>query len=166
MAPPTPSARISHPPTSSPKAKKRRTKSPPAPTIFLRGFVPVRGDPEYPEARQATGDNQPYWFREERMYDPSLYEHQVHMGWSTSISRADLREPTTTSLEKARAKQAGRPHSTTAPKKNVGMKDKRQGKKDVGEKGDSEKNIRPSIETAAKTKTGASEEKEGPFTSK
>ncbi|KAH7388695.1 hypothetical protein BKA66DRAFT_460536 [Pyrenochaeta sp. MPI-SDFR-AT-0127] len=46
--------------------------------IYLRGFFPLRGDPEYEQARKVTGDNQPYWFTEERIggYDTGGYVRQ------------------------------------------------------------------------------------------
>ncbi|KAG9186795.1 hypothetical protein G6011_09903 [Alternaria panax] len=43
---------------------RRRTSSPPAPTIYLTGFRCHAADPEYAYAKDKTEDDQPYWFEQ------------------------------------------------------------------------------------------------------
>ncbi|KAL1792222.1 hypothetical protein ACET3X_009973 [Alternaria dauci] len=56
-------APTSFPPLPS-SVSQRRTRYPPAPTIYLTGFRCHISDPEYNYAREMTGEIQPYWFEE------------------------------------------------------------------------------------------------------
>ncbi|CAO2650631.1 Nn.00g019230.m01.CDS01 [Neocucurbitaria sp. VM-36] len=83
----------------------RRTHSPPTPVIHLRGFVAQRLDPEYEEARKATGNSEPYWFQEELVIPRS------HSDYDTGSLKSQMEEMTEGIFEeeeiKARTKRRG-----------------------------------------------------------
>lgn len=66
------------------------------PVIYLRGFFPLRGDPEYEEARAATKNSEPYWFTEElvnmqgtRKHIGMRYEEETFAGESEMGTQDD-----------------------------------------------------------------------------
>ncbi|KAL6706466.1 hypothetical protein ACN47E_005405 [Coniothyrium glycines] len=52
-------------PASAHKNRERRDSSP-APTIYLTGFICGQSNTEYDDAKAATGNDHPYWFREDQ----------------------------------------------------------------------------------------------------
>jgi hypothetical protein len=66
----------SFPRTLHPSTFHRRKPSPPAPTIYLKGFSCIASDSEYQFARKVTGNVQPYWFEES--YDNPDYFDDAH----------------------------------------------------------------------------------------
>jgi hypothetical protein len=77
----------SFPRTLQPTTSHRRKPSPPAPTIYLKGFSCIASDSEYQFARKVTGNVQPYWFEES--YDNPDYFDDAHRRAAAKRLRRD-----------------------------------------------------------------------------
>jgi hypothetical protein len=77
----------SFPRTIQQKTSLRRNPSPPAPTIYLKGFSCIASDSEYQFARKVTGNVQPYWFEES--YDNPDYFDDAHRRAAAKSLRQD-----------------------------------------------------------------------------